>query len=250
MPRIARDYSKIKVYHIIIRGIDKQDIFFDEDDKHKFIDIVKGTKEKYNYEIYFYCLMNNHIHLVIYDKEEQLSKIMQSIEVSYAIFFNKKYERVGHLFQNRFLSKKVEDIEYLKMLCRYIHQNPLKAGIAKTEEYKWSSYNEYIGKSKIVNTKILLSIFSIKEFIEFHNIESNNEIYDLIEYEMQEKITDEQLAKYICKLVNIEDVHKILKFNLEERNKILTKIKENKKITSAQISRVVGINRKIVERLC
>ena len=148
MPRIARDYNKLKVYHTIIRGIDKQDIFYSEKDRIKFIEIIKDTKEKYNYELYAYCLMDNHVHLVIYDKNEEISKMMQSIEISYVRYFNQKYERTGHLFQNRFFSKKVEDREYLKMLCRYIHQNPLKAGVAKTEEYKWSSYNKYLKFNK------------------------------------------------------------------------------------------------------
>lgn len=160
MPRIARKYSKIKVYHITIRGIDKQNIFFEEEDKYKFLEIINRTKENYNYEIYAYCLMDNHVHLVIYDKEKQLSKIMQSIEISYVFYFNLKYGRTGHLFQNRFFSKKVEDRGYLKRVCRYIHQNPLNAGIGKTEDYKWSSYKEYIEKTKIINNKMLLLVFS------------------------------------------------------------------------------------------
>ena len=199
MPRIARDYSEIKVYHITIRGIDKQYIFFEDKDKEKFIEIIKNTKEKYNYELYAYCLMDNHVHLVIYDREEKISRIMQSIEISYVFYFNKKYERIGHLFQNRFFSKKVENREYLKMLCRYIHQNPLNAGMAKTEEYKWSSYQSYIRSNKLVDTELLLSVFSKniqeakKEFIKFHNIEiKNNEekIQNIIEYELQDKMTD------------------------------------------------------------
>ena len=255
MPRIRRKISSTKVYHVILRGIDKQDIFFCDKDYYKFLEILKETKEKYKYDIYSYCLMNNHVHLIIYDKEEQLSKIMQSIEISYSFYFNKKYDRVGHLFQNRYLSKNIEDREYLITACRYIHQNPQKAGIEKTEKYKWSSYKEYTEKVKIINPKMLLLVLSEKEkeakeeFIKFHNIQSSNEILDLIEYEMKEKITDEELIRYICELVKIDDVYKILDFNKEKRNKIISKIKENPKITSAQISRVTGINRKIIERV-
>lgn len=258
MPRMAREYSEIKVYHITIRGIDKQDIFFDEDDRYKFMDIIKETKEKYDYDIYSYCLMDNHVHLVIYDKELKISKIMQSIQVSYAFYFNKKYERIGHLFQNRFFSKKVEDREYLKMVCRYIHQNPLKAGIGKTEEYKWSSYKEYVGNPKIINNKLLLSIFSEnienakEEFIKFHNIDtdSNNEekIKNMIDYEFIGKVTDEEAKKYICELLNIENVSEILKYNTEIRNEKLSKLRCLKNIPIAQLSRVIHINRKIIER--
>ena len=131
MPRSPRIKAFSKVYHVILRGNSKQDIFLDEQDYKKFKKEIYNTKEKYQYELYSYCLMTNHIHLIIYDKNEKLSKLMQSLAVSYSSYWNKKYERVGHLFQNRFISKEVESAEYLKNLCRYIHQNPYKAGISK-----------------------------------------------------------------------------------------------------------------------
>lgn len=255
MPRISRQISSTKVYHIIFRGIDKQDIFLSEKDYNKFLEILKETKKQYEYCIYSYCLMNNHVHMIIYDKYDNLPKIMQSIAIRYSIYFNKKYNRVGHLFQNRYLSKKIEEREYLKAACRYIHQNPQKARIEKTENYRWSSYQEYVGKKSIINTNMLLSLFdknedeAKKEFIKFHNMQSNTEILDLIEYEMKDKITDEEVIKYIYEVVKIDNVHEILEFNVEKRNQIISKIKENKKITSAQISRVLGLNRKIIERV-
>ena len=144
MPRMARKVSKTKVYHVILRGNDKQDIFLDNQDYKKFLKEVKNTKEKYGYELYAYCLMTNHAHLVIYDKNDKLSKVIQSLDVSYSGFFSKKYEKVGHLFQNRFLSKEVETKEYLMQVCRYVHQNPEKAKISKIDRYQWSSFREYI----------------------------------------------------------------------------------------------------------
>ena len=258
LPRIARTYSEVKVYHITIRGIDKQDIFLDEYDKHKFMSIIKETKEKYNYEIYSYCLMDNHVHLVIYDKEQKISKIMQSIEISYAFYFNMKYDRTGHLFQNRFFSKKIDDREYLKKVCRYIHQNPLKAGIEKTEKYKWSSYNEYTQSPKIINNKLLLSVFSEnieeakQEFIKFHNANINDdketEIENMIEYELCERLTDDEIEKQICELLDISNVREISKYNTEIRNEKLSKLRCFKNISISQLSRITGINRKMIER--
>lgn len=255
MPRISRQISSTKVYHIILRGIDKQDIFLSEKDYNKFLEILKETKKQYEFDIYSYCLMNNHVHMVIYDKKDTLQKIMKSVGIKYSIYFNRKYGRVGHLFQDRYLSKKIEDREYLRTVCRYIHQNPQKAGIERTEEYKWSSYNEYIGKRKIINPKMLLLLFdekedeAINEFINFHRIQSNTEISDLIEYEMREKMTDDEAIKYICETVKTENIHEILELNVEKRKQIISKIKENKKITSAQIARVLGLNRKMIERI-
>ena len=258
MPRVARIYSEFKVYHVTIRGIDKQNIFFDEKDRYKFLNLIKKSKEKYDHEIYVYCLMDNHVHLVMYDKENQLSKIMQSIEISYAIYFNKKYNRVGHLFQNRFFSKKVEDTRYLLQLCRYIHHNPLKAQIEKTENYKWSSYKEYIGTPKIVNSTFLLLFFSknIKkakeEFVKFHNIDSDEdketEIKNIFEYELCEKFTDQEVEKYICELFNIDNVYDILQYNNKIRNEKFEKLKCFKNVPISQLSRVIGVNRKMLER--
>ena len=184
MPRAARKVSSTKVYHVILRGNDKQDLFFEEEDYKKFIKEIKNTKEKYGYELYAYCLMTNHVHLIIYDKNDMLSKIMQSLEVIYSSYFSKKYEKIGHLFQNRFLSKTVEERKYLMQVCRYIHQNPVKAGISKIDNYKWSSYQEYTSnKEKLVNTKLILSLFStdkitaIEYFKKFHNY-NDEEIND------------------------------------------------------------------------
>ena len=258
MPRIARMYSELKVYHIIIRGIDKQDIFLDTYDKDKFLKIIGDTKEKYNYEVYAYCLMDNHVHLIIYDKDEKISKIKQSIEIRYVSYFNLKYDRVGHLFQDRFHSKRIGDREYLKLACRYIHQNPAKAGIAKTEEYKWSSYKEYIKTPEIINNKLLLLVFSKdekvakQEFIRFHNVNANEdkktEITNILEYELNVKFTDDEIRKYICDLLEIKNVHDISKYNAKMRKEQLLKIKCLKKVSISQLARVLGINRKIIER--
>ena len=258
MPRKARNYSEMKVYHIIIRGVDKQNIFYEDRDKYSFLKIMKNTKEKYEYEIYAYCLMDNHVHLVIYDKENQLSKIMQCIEISYVIYFNYKYERVGHLFQNRFLSKKIENQNYLMQVCRYIHQNPLKAGICKTEEYKWSSYDEYVKKDKIINSQMIFQLFSEnyeeakKMFIKFHNLNSNldkkTEFKNMLDYEIYDSLNDSEARKYICDFWNINDVREVLDYNKEIRDKFLSDLGEIKLISIRQMSRILGINRKIIER--
>ncbi len=176
--------------------------------------------------------MNNHVHLIVYDKEKQISKVMQSIQVSYSFFFNKKYERVGHLFQNRFFSKKIEDREYLKVVCRYIHQNPQKAGIGKTENYKWSSYREYVEEKYIINPKMLLMVFSLNkdeaknEFIKFHNINNlskEDEIRSLIEYELYEKMTDNDINKYICEIFEVNNATEILNGDNKIRDEKLVK---------------------------
>lgn len=253
MPRMARKMSSTKVYHAILRGNGKQDIFFDEQDYKKFIKEIVGTKEKYKYELYAYCLMTNHVHLIIYDKNDKLSKIMQSLAVAYSAYFSKKYEKVGHLFQNRFLSKEVETSKYLMQVCRYIHQNPEKAKISKVDNYKWSSYKEYITQSNIVDTKMVLSLFgenrkdAMKNFIAY-NIGKVENISDYLEFEAIKKLTDEQARKEIEKILGLKNLEKIKEFNTKIRNEYIRKLKGIKGVSKLQISRILDLNRKIIER--
>lgn len=109
------------MYHCMLRGINKQDIFFEEKDYLEFQNIIKKTKEDYLYQLYSYVLMPNHIHLEIKDENQKLSQIIHSMATSYAIYFNKKYQRAGHVFENRFQSKNVENSYYILNLVRYIH---------------------------------------------------------------------------------------------------------------------------------
>lgn len=130
-----------------MRGNEKKDIFLDQKDKSRFIDILIKMKEKYNYKLEGYCLMDNHIHLLINDNENDISQIMKSINVSYVYYFNNAYGRTGHLFQDRFVSEVVADDRYLLAVSAYIHNNPVRAGIVKKpEDFQWSSMREYMGQ--------------------------------------------------------------------------------------------------------
>lgn len=256
MPRTARKKSSTKVYHVILRGNAKQDIFLEKQDYNKFMKEIYKTKEKYQYELYAYCFMTNHVHLIIYDKNDKLSKILQSLTVSYSAYWNKKYERVGHLFQDRFLSKNVENEGYLKTVCRYIHQNPYKGGIAEMEEYSWSSYQEYLKESKIIETNQLLRLFgenkseAMYNFVEFHKLnKKQDDIAEFMEYEMVERLNDEQARRYIEEVLELENIQEIMQYNIQKRNEYLKKLKNIKGISKAQIARLIGMSEKIVERV-
>ena len=154
MPRSIRIKSLTHTYHIMIRGVNKENIFVNEDDKRKFLQISQYYLNKFDVEIYAYCLMDNHVHFLLKSKEN-FNKFMQCIQTVYATYFNKKYKRIGHLFQDRFKSIPVERESYLLECVRYIHQNPVKAKISSIEKYLWSSYNEYIKESQLVNPKFV-----------------------------------------------------------------------------------------------
>lgn len=251
VPRYARKKSLTNVYHIILRGINQQDIFLESQDYNKFLKDLKETKEKYGYQIYAYVLMTNHIHLIIYDKNDIFSKAIQSLAIRYSYYFNKKYLRNGHLFQNRFLSKEIDTESYLLNLQRYIHQNPFKEGLSKIEDYKWSSYQEYMQKAQIVDTELILSLFSndrnraIELFSNFNHfmMESNS-----LEYELKNFYTDEEAIKIIKQILREENLMMIQKYNRKIQKEKIEKILEVNGITATQIARILGLNKRTVQR--
>ncbi len=132
-------------YHIINRGVEQRMVFEESADYAYFEELMCSHAKSYGVTIHNYCLMNNHYHLLLEINNESLSKYMRQLNMNYAIYFNKKNHRTGHLWQGRFKSWYVTDEAYLYTLMCYIEQNPLKAGIVKTlEEYPYSSYNYFL----------------------------------------------------------------------------------------------------------
>lgn len=134
-------------YHIYNRGNNKQDIFLDDSDYIFYLQRLRQAKEKQKASIICYCLMPNHIHLLVKQNSEiPIYRLISSIHTSYSMYFNRKYGKVGHLFQGRFKQNGVDKDKYLLQLSSYIHLNPLMNGLVnKLKDYQWSSYPDYIG---------------------------------------------------------------------------------------------------------
>jgi REP element-mobilizing transposase RayT len=164
MPRRAREKSSTGIYHVMLRGINKQIIFEDNEDYEKFIEVIKEYKEVCGYEIYAFCLMSNHIHLLIKEGKEDLGIVFRRIGSKFVYWYNLKYKRSGHLFQDRYKSEVVGNDKYFLTVLRYIHQNPVKAGIVDSmTKYPWSSYKEYFSRNGICDIRFVLSLFSENE---------------------------------------------------------------------------------------
>ncbi|MEA3522595.1 MAG: transposase, partial [Campylobacterota bacterium] len=150
MPRRLR-VDMCGYYHVLNRGVDKRKIYKDEEDFVNFLTITCKASQLFDVNVHSYVLMNNHYHLLIETKKENLSKYMKHINANYAIYFNKKYNRSGYLWQGRYKSWYVTDDAYLYALVRYIENNPIKAKIRSTlGEYKYSSYNAFVKKDRVV----------------------------------------------------------------------------------------------------
>lgn len=206
MPRVARKKYPESIYHIIVRSIKEIDLFRDSEDKVKYLEIIKKYQVKYGFAVYAYCLMDNHGHFVIDCLGADISKIMHAINFSYAQYYNRKYDRYGHVFQDRFKSKIIDSKRYLITVSAYIHNNPKDIDRYKSnvQEYPFSSLNEYMhqtNKFGILTRSFLVSIlgFSHKENRKAYMKlvgQSNNE-EDIIDIEFINAETDYQSHRRI-----------------------------------------------------
>jgi len=154
------------VFHVIQRGVGNEAIFLEDNDRLYFLKLLTEICKNFDILCYSYCLMDNHLHLLLKDNSAKLSEFMKILLQRYAQYFNLKYKRIGHLFARRFEAKLCLEDSYLLILSRYIHLNPLKAGVVKEPvEYIWSSYNYYIKNTKLpsfLNVDFILKILSEK----------------------------------------------------------------------------------------
>lgn len=140
MARHARQLAESRIYHVMLRGVNRDAIFLEEADFQRFLTSLAEAKESSGCLVLAYCLMTNHVHLVLRTKDEPIGTVVKRLGVRYAGWFNRKYGRVGHLFQDRFASVPVEDDGYFVTLLRYVWNNPVEAGLAtRPDEYRWSS---------------------------------------------------------------------------------------------------------------
>lgn len=200
MPIKARKKSESGIYHIILRGQNRQIIFEDDEDKEKFLKTPEECKRKSGFELYGYCLMGNHIHLLLHELKDETGIIMRRIGASDVYWYNWKYRRCGHLFQDRYKSEAIETDEYFLTVLRYIHRNPVKAGLVKRmSDYKWSSYDEYISNKGLTDINFALNIVdenrekAVAGFAKYHAEQQEDKC---LEMEERRRLTDEEAQRY------------------------------------------------------
>jgi len=253
MPRVARKKGETGIYHVMLRGINRQNIFEDEEDNEKFLQVLEECKIISGYKILAYCLMGNHIHLLIKIEEEPLELVFRRVGARFVYLYNWKYKRTGHLFQDRFKSEPIEDNSYLLTVLRYIHQNPLKAKLCSNiNSYKWSSYDNYINENGIVDCEYVLSCFgndklkAVEQFIDYHKEITGEKCLEIEDANF--RLTDDELRKLMKKVCGTNNITDFQIMDIKRRDKMITKLKA-KGMSIRQISRLTGISFGIVRKL-
>ena len=183
MPRKLR-IDMLGYYHVVNRGVEQRIVYLDDEDFAMFLEILCTGCKLYNIQLHGYVLMSNHYHLLIETKDENLSRFMKHLNATYAIYFNKKYKRSGHLWQGRFKSWYVTDEAYLYTLIGYIENNPIKAKMVNAlGEYRYSSYLSFVGREPVMSCLEGSFVFD-----EFKTIDAR---LDFLHSSIDERLLDE-----------------------------------------------------------
>ncbi|MCL6573768.1 MAG: transposase [Bacillus sp. (in: Bacteria)] len=242
------------MYHIILRGANRQEIFHEDEDCLRFLETLEKYKKQTGIKIYGWCLMGNHIHLLLGEGNEEISVTMKRIGVSYARYYNWKYNTVGHLFQDRFKSEGVDCDAYLMTVIRYIHQNPVNAGLVKRPaDWRWSSCIGYYGGETyppgLLDSELILGMFSgektssIVGFRAFNEAENEDKC---LENETTKRLTDDQARAEIKKIISVTEMAQIKSFPKHQRDEILSKVKNIEGLTQRQAARILGISSNLI----
>ena len=188
MPRRARKVVNGKFYHVMVQGINKENIFLDDSRKYKYYILIEKYLKEFEVDVIAYCIMSNHVHLLLHSKNiDIVSRFMHKINGIFAQDYNKENKRVGYVFRDRFKMEYILNEEYLYACIDYIHMNPVKANIVdKAEEYKFSSFNEFWGKKKIINL-IPINFEMQKYEVYKNNCEINNIVFADVSINKEER---------------------------------------------------------------
>ncbi len=250
MGRTPRERSNADIYHVFARGVGRQCIFEDEEDHERFLEMLVQKADACDAKILAWCLMGNHFHLLVKAKLDDLSSLMKRLEVAYAQHFNDRYDRVGCLFQGRFSSEPIADESQLLAAVRYVHANPQKAGIARFDTYRWSSYSEYVDKRSIIDPALVLDITgSVKGFIELHRVQDvEREFMDESSYDGKPKRRhppDSEVREELTSKLGKSWRTKLPALPKQQRDAVLKEMKAQG-ASIRQLERITGIGRGIV----
>ena len=253
MPRTAREKSRSGVYHVMLRGSNKQNIFEEAEDYGKMLELIRLSKNQGGVTVYGYCLMSNHVHLLLKEGKEPLETTMKRVGSKYAVWFNTKYQRVGHLFQDRFKSEAVEDPPYFLTVLRYIHFNPVKAGLVKTPEaYSYSSYGCYFGEDDsadvgLIDTEKAFSYTPKDLFAEYHAVGCPDTCLDIPEASMP-RLTEEQATTEMRRITKCASSAEFQALPKDKKEKLIAKMKA-RGLSIRQISRLTGETYYLIQKI-
>ncbi len=247
MPRRARRIAESGIYHVMMRGVNRDAIFLEEEDGDRFLLALDQTRELSGCRVLAYCLMPNHVHLVLRIADEPIGAVIKRLGVRYAGWFNRKYGRVGHLFQDRFRSEPVEDDAYFVSVIRYVWDNPVEAGLAPSaEKYRWSS-RRFLGRPSLVDEAELRRLMPPGAMDQAASVRTVSSIEDSKTHRLPRYTEDEVglMLAHACGARSAEDFRYL---SLHAQRRAICELR-TRSVSYAQIARATGLSNSRVRRV-
>lgn len=240
-----RKRCESEIYHIIARGEGRMLIYEDSFDRVKFLELMRAHRGECSIDLLAWCLMGNHVHLILRGDLSCISKFMEKVERSYARYFNARHDHVGHLFQGRFKSVPIESDGQLLETVRYVHRNPVEGGISESCDFKWSSYSEYIGNADICDTALVLeTIGGLGEFKRFHANACDSGVLPARSTRAR-RLSEGEALDLVSRILRDMGLEAIPTQDKALRDSVLAKMKREG-TSIRQIERATGIGRNII----
>lgn len=254
MPRKPRVISSTGIYHITLRSVNQHIIFEEESDFQKFLFVLSDCKRTFDVDIYAYCLMDNHIHLLINSFSNDLSSFFKSLGSRFVRWYNNKYLRSGHLFQDRYFSVPVEDNSQYLLTLLYIHNNPVKASVCRfPSEYRWSSFNSFYGEiNSLVNISHSYDTAGSKDallhYFATEDDNSSESVFSEVHRPVKHFLTDDKALLAFKSITNLTSTSETNSLTKSSRNNYIRALLKAG-LTKRQVARFMDVSISTVKRI-
>lgn len=252
MSRKPRQKSLIGLYHITMRGNGKQLLFEDDEDRRRILSLVRSSIVRFNIRLIAWCLMGNHVHLVLSDSDDNVSEAMHLVMSCYATWYNRRHGHVGHVFQDRFSSAPISSEEYLLDAIRYVHFNPQKAGICPYGAYRWSSHLDYVERDPDIATVDLAFVrFAFPRVRDYQTFMNASNVV-VVRPSTGGRIDEDEALDVgisLVRLFGLSELSDVKSLDKTKRNEVLAAMR-GAGLSIRQIQRLTGVGEWSIRKAC
>ena len=247
VPHTQRKRGESGFYHVVCKGDGGQIVFESDADRLRYLKELEAATDDFKVEVHAYCLMDNHVHLLLRDLNEELAFFMKQINERYAMYYAKTTGRVGHVFQSRYWSEPIDSDEYYLAALRYIHANPEPPRMCKASEYEWSSYGAYTRVQSFVKTELALSLLSgVKAFEVFH-ADAGKYAKPFPKSKLTAHLSSDEQLNVAVSVLGRDTLNSLKGLKSQERRQHIERLAQAG-LSGAEIARLTGIGRSSIMR--
>lgn len=246
MPKGTRVKSESRFYHVVPKGLADQLIFEDDGDRRRYVSLLRKAKGETGLLVHAYCLMSNHVHLLLEDPDDALGAFMKLVDERYGAYYAEKICRTGGIFRKPFWSEPVDTDEHFLCAVRYVHANPAAAGLCPASAYSWSSAKDYLGRDGLADTRLVLDMLGGREgFVDFSRAARST----AVAFEgsgLRNHLSDDEALRIARQVLGHDDVSLASLARAQRTESV--RLLRGRGFTIRQVARICGIGEGFVSR--